>query len=157
MRHDSHAPLPAVYKVIKFRAVITDTPTRSWWTQDRARQRSACLRVPAFASGTAGYAALPSITKSVGRALVEANTDGGACVIVGTGAGTWGVCLPGVAFLAGLRELCTRAGAVLIFDEVMTGFRMHLEEHNNVRCGAGSYDHGQGGGGWITRWRLRWT
>jgi glutamate-1-semialdehyde 2,1-aminomutase len=31
---------------------------------------------------------------------------------------------PAPGFLAGLRELCTRHGAVLIFDEVMTGFRV---------------------------------
>ena len=31
---------------------------------------------------------------------------------------------PQPGFLAGLREVCTRAGAVLIFDEVVTGFRM---------------------------------
>jgi glutamate-1-semialdehyde 2,1-aminomutase len=34
--------------------------------------------------------------------------------------------LPGPGFLAGLREACNRAGALLIFDEVITGFRHHL-------------------------------
>lgn len=33
--------------------------------------------------------------------------------------------LPRPGFLAALRELCSRHGAVLIFDEVMTGFRVH--------------------------------
>jgi glutamate-1-semialdehyde 2,1-aminomutase len=33
--------------------------------------------------------------------------------------------LPAPGFLAGLRAVCDRHGAVLIFDEVMTGFRVH--------------------------------
>ncbi len=40
--------------------------------------------------------------------------------------GTWGVSLPRTGFLEGLRAICTREGAVLIFDEVMTGFRVAL-------------------------------
>jgi glutamate-1-semialdehyde 2,1-aminomutase len=47
-----------------------------------------------------------------------------ACVIVEPVAGNMGLVLPEPGFLAGLRELCTKAGALLIFDEVMTGFRV---------------------------------
>jgi glutamate-1-semialdehyde 2,1-aminomutase len=47
-----------------------------------------------------------------------------ACVIVEPVAGNMGLVLPEPGFLAGLRDLCTRAGALLIFDEVMTGFRV---------------------------------
>jgi len=47
-----------------------------------------------------------------------------ACVIVEPVAGNMGLVLPELGFLAGLRELCDRAGALLIFDEVMTGFRV---------------------------------
>jgi glutamate-1-semialdehyde 2,1-aminomutase len=35
-----------------------------------------------------------------------------------------GLYLPKPGFLEGLREICTRAGALLVFDEVMTGFRL---------------------------------
>jgi glutamate-1-semialdehyde 2,1-aminomutase len=49
-----------------------------------------------------------------------------AAVIVEPVAGNMGVVLPKPGFLAGLRELTTRYGALLIFDEVMTGFRVHL-------------------------------
>jgi glutamate-1-semialdehyde 2,1-aminomutase len=35
-----------------------------------------------------------------------------------------GLYLPKPGFLGGLREICTRAGALLVFDEVMTGFRL---------------------------------
>jgi glutamate-1-semialdehyde 2,1-aminomutase len=48
-----------------------------------------------------------------------------ACVIVEPIAGNMGFVAPGPGFLAGLRELCDRHGALLIFDEVMTGFRVH--------------------------------
>ncbi|MBW2274039.1 MAG: glutamate-1-semialdehyde 2,1-aminomutase [Deltaproteobacteria bacterium] len=48
-----------------------------------------------------------------------------ACVIVEPIAGNMGFVAPKPGFLAGLRELCDRHGALLIFDEVMTGFRVH--------------------------------
>ncbi len=47
-----------------------------------------------------------------------------ACVIVEPVAGNMGCVPPEPGFLEGLRELCDRAGALLIFDEVMTGFRV---------------------------------
>ena len=47
-----------------------------------------------------------------------------ACVLVEPVAGNMGCVPPGPGFLAGLREICDRAGALLIFDEVMTGFRV---------------------------------
>ncbi len=47
-----------------------------------------------------------------------------AAVIVEPVAGNMNLVQPAAGFLEGLRELCTRHGAVLIFDEVMTGFRV---------------------------------
>ncbi len=47
-----------------------------------------------------------------------------AAVIVEPVAGNMGVVPPAPGFLAGLRELCTRHDALLIFDEVITGFRV---------------------------------
>jgi glutamate-1-semialdehyde 2,1-aminomutase len=47
-----------------------------------------------------------------------------ACVIVEPVAGNMNCVPPVPGFLTRLRELCTRYGAVLIFDEVMTGFRV---------------------------------
>ncbi len=46
-----------------------------------------------------------------------------ACVIVEPIAGNMNLIKPKAGFLEGLRELCTQHGALLIFDEVMTGFR----------------------------------
>ncbi|HTL49283.1 MAG TPA: glutamate-1-semialdehyde 2,1-aminomutase [Steroidobacteraceae bacterium] len=47
-----------------------------------------------------------------------------ACAIVEPVAGNMGCVPPQPGFLEALRELCTRRGALLIFDEVMTGFRV---------------------------------
>jgi glutamate-1-semialdehyde 2,1-aminomutase len=47
-----------------------------------------------------------------------------ACVIVEPVAGNMNCVPPAPGFLETLRELCTRHGALLIFDEVMTGFRV---------------------------------
>ncbi|MDQ6905424.1 MAG: glutamate-1-semialdehyde 2,1-aminomutase [Chloroflexota bacterium] len=48
-----------------------------------------------------------------------------AAVIVEPVAGNMGVVPPESGFLAGLRATCDAAGALLVFDEVMTGFRVH--------------------------------
>ncbi len=47
-----------------------------------------------------------------------------ACVIVEAVAANMGLVAPSEGFLAGLREDCDRVGALLIFDEVITGFRL---------------------------------
>ncbi|WP_232510198.1 glutamate-1-semialdehyde 2,1-aminomutase [Paenibacillus crassostreae] len=49
-----------------------------------------------------------------------------ACVIVEPIAGNMGVVPPLAGFLQGLRDLTTQYGSVLIFDEVMTGFRVDI-------------------------------
>jgi glutamate-1-semialdehyde 2,1-aminomutase len=56
-----------------------------------------------------------------------------AAVIVEPVAGNMNLIAPKPGFLQGLRELCTQHGSVLIFDEVMTGFRVALE------CAQGLY------------------
>ncbi len=68
-------------------------------------------------------------------ALFEAHRGEIAGVIVEPVAGNMGVVPPVEGFLPGLRELCTQQGALLIFDEVMTGFRVALggaQEHYGV-------------------------
>jgi len=60
------------------------------------------------------------------RALFEAHAEQIAAVIVEPVAGNMGLVLPAPGFLQGLRELTRDAGALLLFDEVMTGFRVHL-------------------------------
>jgi glutamate-1-semialdehyde 2,1-aminomutase len=55
----------------------------------------------------------------------EADRDAIAGIIIEPIAGNMNLVLPKAGFLDGLRTLCDRYGAVLIFDEVMTGFRVH--------------------------------
>jgi glutamate-1-semialdehyde 2,1-aminomutase len=50
--------------------------------------------------------------------------EGLACIIVEPVAGNMGVIPPAPGFLEGLRRLCDAAGALLVFDEVITGFRV---------------------------------
>lgn len=49
-----------------------------------------------------------------------------ACVIIEPVAGNMGVVVPDMAFMKKLRELTTELGIILIFDEVITGFRLSL-------------------------------
>lgn len=60
------------------------------------------------------------------RELFEANPDSIAAIIVEPVAANMGVVLPQDGFLAFLREITSKYGALLIFDEVITGFRLAL-------------------------------
>ncbi len=62
---------------------------------------------------------------AVERAL-QANDSAVAAVIVEPVAGNMGVVPPQDGFLPGLHDLCKRHGALLVFDEVITGFRLSL-------------------------------
>ena len=57
-------------------------------------------------------------------ATFDAHPDAIACVIVEPVAGNMGLIAPAEGFLSGLRALCDRHGALLLFDEVITGFRV---------------------------------
>lgn len=58
------------------------------------------------------------------REIFEANKEEIATVILEPVAGNMGCIPPAEGFLEGLRDLCQAHGALLIFDEVMTGFRL---------------------------------
>ena len=78
--------------------------------------------VPAAYAGetlVAGYNDLASVAR-----LFEAHPGGVAGVILEPVAGNMGVVPPAEDFLAGLRRLTRSGGALLIFDEVITGFRV---------------------------------
>jgi len=56
--------------------------------------------------------------------VIAANTDEIACIILEPVAGNMGCIPPSDGFLQGLRDLCDTHNILLIFDEVMTGFRL---------------------------------
>ncbi len=58
------------------------------------------------------------------EALLDNNHNQVAAIILEPVVGNMGCVLPEPGFLQGVRDLCTRHGVVLIFDEVMTGFRL---------------------------------
>jgi glutamate-1-semialdehyde 2,1-aminomutase len=58
------------------------------------------------------------------KALVAENAGQIACIIVEPIAGNMGTVPPRPGFLEGLRKICSDEGIVLIFDEVMSGFRV---------------------------------
>ena len=66
--------------------------------------------------------------------LVDANKGQIACIILEPVVGNMGLVKPAEGFLEGLRKICTQEGIVLIFDEVMTGFRLSKGGFQE-RCG----------------------
>jgi glutamate-1-semialdehyde 2,1-aminomutase len=58
------------------------------------------------------------------EAIVDANKNKIAAIIIEPVAGNMGLVLPKAGFLEGLRKICDKENIVLIFDEVMTGFRL---------------------------------
>ena len=97
---------------------------------------------------TLGIPDSPGVTKGVANdtltapynnlqaveALIEANKNDVACLILEPVVGNMGLVLPKEGFLQGLRDICTKNGIVLIFDEVMTGFRLAKGGYQE-RCG----------------------
>ena len=71
---------------------------------------------------TATYNDLDSV-----KALFAANQNEIAAIIVEPVAANMGVVPPQPGFLQGLREICDKHGSLLIFDEVITGFRLKID------------------------------
>lgn len=93
---------------------------------------------------TADYNNLPSV-----RALLEAHRGQVAAIIVEPVAANMGVVPPQPGFLQGLRALCDEFGALLIFDEVITGFRLApggAQQYFGVKADLVTYGKIIGGG-----------
>ncbi len=64
--------------------------------------------------------------------LFEANLNQIAAVIIEPVVGNMGLVIPKDGYLAGVRKLCDQYGALLIFDEVMTGFRLSPSGYQGI-------------------------
>jgi glutamate-1-semialdehyde 2,1-aminomutase len=88
----------------------------------------ATLGLPDSPGVTAGAVAdtivVPFNDLAAVEAALESNRGAVAAIIVEPVAGNMGLVLPAAGFLEGLRRLTTAHGALLVFDEVMTGFRV---------------------------------
>ena len=83
------------------------------------------------------------------RTIDEIGADKVAAVILEPVAGNMGLVLPEEGFLQGVRDLCTQKDVVLIFDEVMTGFRVALggaQERFGITPDLSTYSKVIGGG-----------
>ena len=83
------------------------------------------------------------------KALFEANKNEIAAIIIEPVAGNMGCIPPKEGFLEALRILCDESGTVLIFDEVMTGFRLAkggAQELYNVKADVVCFGKVIGGG-----------
>jgi len=81
--------------------------------------------------------------------LIDANKNEIAAIIVEPVPGNMGCIVPNKGFLEGLRELCTNNGILLLFDEVMTGFRLAkggVQELYNIKADIVMFGKVIGGG-----------
>lgn len=96
----------------------------------KAGSGMATLGIPGSAGVPAGTAkdtlALPYNNLAVVEAAFESYADQIACIIVEPVVGNAGTIAPASGYLESLRALASKHGALLIFDEVMTGFRLSL-------------------------------
>jgi glutamate-1-semialdehyde 2,1-aminomutase len=93
---------------------------------------------------TAAYNDLDAVKK-----LIRQHPNEIAAIIVEPVAGNMGCILPATGYLEGLRQLCDQHGIVLIFDEVMTGFRLAkggVQELYNIKADLVTYGKIIGGG-----------
>ena len=82
------------------------------------------LGVPTSPGVTAGATAATRLVPYNDLAAAEVALEGAAAIILEPVAGNMGVVPPAPGYLEGLRAACDRTGALLILDEVITGFRV---------------------------------
>lgn len=83
------------------------------------------------------------------KTIINANVGEIAAIIIEPIAGNMGCIVPTDTFMKGLREICTQEGILLIFDEVMTGFRLAkggAQEALDIKADIVTYGKVIGGG-----------
>lgn len=105
---------------------------------------------------TLGHPSSPGVTKGTAkdtllaeyndlesvRKVIAANKNEIAAIIIEPIPGNMGCIIPEPGFLEGLRQICNEEGAMLIFDEVMTGFRLGFggaQAHTEVEADLVTY------------------
>jgi len=81
--------------------------------------------------------------------IIDENQNEIACIIIEPVAGNMGCILPSEGFLSGLRKICDNNNILLVFDEVMTGFRLAkggVQELYNVKADIVTFGKVIGGG-----------
>ena len=105
---------------------------------------------PGVTQGTAKDTLLAAYNDLEGvKELVKANKGELAAIIIEPIAGNMGCIVPTDSFMKGLREICTQENILLIFDEVMTGFRLArggAQEVLNIKADIVTYGKVIGGG-----------
>tara|TARA_R110002051_G_scaffold88179_4_gene155417 strand:+ start:7446 stop:8732 length:1287 start_codon:yes stop_codon:yes gene_type:complete len=105
---------------------------------------------PGVTAGTAKDTLLAAYNDiSSVKELFEANPQEIAAIIIEPVAGNMGCIPPAKGFLEGLRTLCDTHGSLLIFDEVMTGFRLAkggVQELKNIKADIVTFGKVIGGG-----------
>ena len=105
---------------------------------------------PGVTQGTAKDTLLVAYNDLAGvKELVQANKGELAAIIIEPIAGNMGCIVPTDEFIKGLREICTQENILLIFDEVMTGFRLGkggAQEVLNIKADIVTYGKVIGGG-----------
>lgn len=105
---------------------------------------------PGVTQGTAKDTLLADYNDLAGlKELVQANKGELAAIIIEPIAGNMGCIVPTDEFMTGLRDICTQEGILLIFDEVMTGFRLAkggAQEVLNIKADIVTYGKVIGGG-----------
>ncbi len=107
------------------------------------------LGVPSSPGVTAAATAATRIVPYNDVPAAAAALEGAAAMLVEPVAGNMGVVPPADGYLAGLREACDRAGALLVLDEVITGFRVArggAQERYGVRADLTCFGKIIGGG-----------
>lgn len=106
--------------------------------------------VPGVTSGVANDTLTCAYNDLAGvERLVDENKNEIAAIIIEPVAGNMGCILPKPGFLEGLRKICDAENIVLIFDEVMTGFRLAkggAQEKLNINADLVTYGKVIGGG-----------
>lgn len=105
---------------------------------------------PGVTQGTAKDTLLAAYNDLEGvKTLVAANAGEIAAIIIEPVAGNMGCIVPEKSFMEGLRSICDKEGILLIFDEVMTGFRLAkggAQEVLNIKADIVTYGKVIGGG-----------